>query len=66
MSFTTRAHARLGIFDYIEAWYNTQRIHSKLNYLSPNEFESLNNNLFEPKIIKINKNMGIKKNSMQV
>jgi putative transposase len=44
-NFATRAQARLGIFDYIEAWYNTQRIHSKLDYLTPVEFEQLNINL---------------------
>jgi putative transposase len=41
--FVTRDMAKLGVFDYIEGWYNTQRIHSKLNYLTPNEFEVLNN-----------------------
>jgi len=37
--FDTRAHARTAIFDYIEAWYNRQRLHSSLGYLSPAEFE---------------------------
>lgn len=41
VTFTTRDLAKLGIFDYIEGWYNTQRIHSKLGYLTPNEFEAL-------------------------
>ena len=27
------------IFEYIESWYNRKRIHSKLGYLSPIEFE---------------------------
>lgn len=27
------------IFEYIESWYNRKRIHSKLEYLSPIEFE---------------------------
>ncbi|MCC2645469.1 MAG: Integrase catalytic region, partial [Burkholderiales bacterium] len=39
--FTTRDQAKLGIFDYIEGWYNTQRIHSKIGYLTPVEFEEL-------------------------
>ena len=39
--FETRNDAKLGIFDYIEAWYNTQRIHSKLGYLTPAEFDGL-------------------------
>ena len=27
------------IFEYLEAFYNTKRIHSNCNYMSPNEFE---------------------------
>jgi transposase InsO family protein len=38
-SFKTRTYAKLGIFDYIEAWYNNERMHSYIDYLSPNEFE---------------------------
>jgi transposase InsO family protein len=38
-SFDTRAQARTTIFEYIEAWYNRQRLHSSLGYLSPAEFE---------------------------
>lgn len=37
--FDTRAQARTTIFEYIEAWYNRQRLHSSLGYLSPEEFE---------------------------
>lgn len=37
--FENREMAKLGIFDYIEAWYNRERMHSYLNYLSPCEFE---------------------------
>ncbi len=37
--FATRAQARTTIFEYIEAWYNRQRLHSTLGYLSPVEFE---------------------------
>lgn len=40
--FKTRAQARNEIFDYIEVFYNRQRIHSALNYLSPTEFELKN------------------------
>jgi putative transposase len=36
--YSTRKQAELSVFDYIETWYNTQRRHSSLNYLSPVEF----------------------------
>jgi len=38
-SYRTRAEARADIFDYIERFYNTERLHSSLGYLSPVEFE---------------------------
>lgn len=38
-SFATRQEARSAVFEYIEVWYNRQRIHSSLGYLSPLEFE---------------------------
>ena len=37
--FTTRAEARLAIRHWIEAWYNRRRLHSKLRYQSPIEWE---------------------------
>ncbi len=30
----------LAVFDYIECWYNTQRRHSALNYMSPNQYNN--------------------------
>lgn len=45
-TFKTRLEAQLGIFDYIETWYNKERIHSKLDGLSPNEFEQINQSKF--------------------
>jgi len=41
--FHSRQHARSEIFDYIETFYNRQRAHSALGYLSPLDFESQNN-----------------------
>lgn len=38
-SFRTRADARLAVFDYIEGFYNPQRRHSALGYLSPADYE---------------------------
>jgi putative transposase len=37
--FESKAEARSAIFAYIEGWYNRQRLHSSLGYLSPVEFE---------------------------
>jgi transposase InsO family protein len=37
--FASRALARTAIFEYIEGWYNRQRLHSSLDYASPAEFE---------------------------
>jgi transposase InsO family protein len=39
--FATRAQARRVLFEYIEVWYNRQRLHSALGYLSPADFEQL-------------------------
>ena len=36
-AYTTRAHARADIARYIEFWYNRNRLHSGLNYKSPQE-----------------------------
>jgi putative transposase len=37
--FATHRQARTTIFEFIEVWYNRQRLHSFLGYLSPLEFE---------------------------
>ena len=39
--FATRAAARIAIFDYLEVWYNRQRLHSAIDYTSPAIFERL-------------------------
>jgi putative transposase len=39
--FPSRAAARKAVFEYIELWYNRQRRHSALGYLSPAQFEQL-------------------------
>lgn len=41
MPFRTRAEARTKLFDYIEVFFNRQRRHSTLGYVSPAEFEQL-------------------------
>ena len=35
------AEAKLDVFAYIEAFYNTERLHSTLGYTSPNNYEAL-------------------------
>jgi transposase InsO family protein len=37
--FATREAARQEVFEFIEVWYNRQRRHSSLGYVSPEEFE---------------------------
>jgi transposase InsO family protein len=41
--FKTRAEARQASFDFIEVFYNRQRLHSALDYRSPIDFENQNN-----------------------
>jgi transposase InsO family protein len=38
--FATREEARRAIFDWIEIFYNRQRLHSSLGYVSPEAFEA--------------------------
>ena len=37
--YKDRDQARADIFRYIEIFYNRQRLHQTLNYVSPTEFE---------------------------
>ena len=38
-NFQTRDGAKMKVFDYIEIFYNRQRSHSSIDYLTPEEFE---------------------------
>ena len=40
-SWPSKADARTAIFEFIEAFYNRERLHSTLGYLSPARFEEL-------------------------
>ncbi|QFY43936.1 IS3 family transposase [Candidatus Methylospira mobilis] len=40
--FPARDDAKQHVFEYIEAYYNRKRLHSKLDYLSPEAFELKN------------------------
>jgi transposase InsO family protein len=39
--YETRAHARQSLFEYIELFYNRERRHSALGYVSPAQFEEV-------------------------
>lgn len=36
-NYETFDEAKLAIFEFIESWYNNQRIHSTIGYITPNE-----------------------------
>jgi putative transposase len=38
-TFDTKSDARLSVFEFIEGWYNPDRLHSGLGYRSPNRYE---------------------------
>ena len=37
--FENLGSLRTGMYEYIEIWYNNSRIHSKIGFISPNEYE---------------------------
>ncbi len=39
MEFSTRQAAKTAIFEYLEIFYNSRRLHSSLGYRSPADFE---------------------------
>ena len=39
LRYETRAQARLDLVDWMEGFYNSQRLHSSIDYPSPTEFE---------------------------
>ena len=43
-SWPTRTGLRRAVFEYIEGWYNTRRLHSTLGYLSPAQYEAVHHN----------------------
>lgn len=43
--FEDLADARTELFEYIESYYNNQRKHSAIGYLTPNQFENQQLNL---------------------
>ena len=45
--FATKVEARREIFEYIETYYNNQRLHSALGYRSPNHYETEYNRVID-------------------
>ena len=39
MGFPSRQAARTAIFEYLETFYNTRRLHSSFGYRSPADYE---------------------------
>jgi len=37
--YETIEQAKLSVFEYIEGWYNSNRLHSSLGYVTPIEYE---------------------------
>jgi putative transposase len=48
-AWPTRAAARRAIFEYVEVFYNRQRLHSSLGYLSPADYEEQQRDLRKDK-----------------
>lgn len=40
-SYRTKSEAKKAIFEYIEVWYNRERLHSSIGFMSPVQFENL-------------------------
>jgi putative transposase len=40
--YQIKDEAKSSIFEYIEAYYNTKKKHSAINYITPNRFEVYN------------------------
>ena len=45
-NYLSRTQAKIDVIDYIERFYNSCRLHSTLNYVSPMQYEKANQSLF--------------------
>ena len=41
MPYETFEEAKMALFEFIEGWYNRKRIHSSINYMTPEQCELL-------------------------
>jgi hypothetical protein len=48
--FATKAEARRELFEYIEVYYNNQRLHSALGYETPSQYETKFNRVIDTRI----------------
>ena len=46
-------HAYRLVFEYLEAFYNTKRIHSHCDYMSPNDYEDLYRRVQQHKLLMV-------------
>ncbi|MBL7480622.1 IS3 family transposase [Legionella bononiensis] len=44
--YSSHEYAKNDVIDYIENFYNSNQLHSTLNYMSPKQFEKINSPLF--------------------
>lgn len=49
--WASRHDAEMAIFEWIESWYNRERLHSGLGYLSPEQFEQQHHDKTNPKAL---------------
>ncbi|WP_302631702.1 IS3 family transposase, partial [Clostridium sp. CAG:265] len=40
-TYRTFEEANMAVFKYIEGWYNRKRLHSSINYMTPDQCELL-------------------------
>ncbi len=50
-SWATRASVRSAVFEFVEVFYNRQRLHPSLGYLSPVEYEQRRTELVYPLVV---------------
>lgn len=57
-TFHDQPEARQAVFQFIEGWYNPQRRHSAIDYLSPNRYEALHARTPHPASLQVSTETG--------